>query len=560
MTCTHPPTLDSGSSLPPIALTVAATGDAVPGVTNTALVASASVDVNEANDMATDVSVVIGSDLSTSTKTAVDLNGGELDPGDTVRYTVTLIESAGTAAAGVGVSDDLAGELENLAVVSIPLGAVDASTGVGTGANGTGRLDVGNIVVPANGSVSIVFDARIAAGTPPATPIDNTATVNNPGGLDATPAAPTLIVSPSAIPSSGTKPLYLRSSPGVALSRNPPGAEPIVTVAPGAPAIFILTPNLASPLTLPSGDISVPLWLRRSGGDQTRTLQVTLANTATGAVGSAIQTLTLPASPTPVLATFVIPNPTAATFPAGSAFQVTITQTAPTIANRTTIVHPIGATAGDFSRVVLNSATVVNVDSMQPFDAAYPGGAAQSSFSAGSTVYVRAVVSDPFGSFDIASARISIVDPASVVRVANAAMTMVADSGAATRTYEYAYVVPAGAPPGGWTAQVTAVEGTEGVVTHTRVGGFIVLPTLPALLVTKVVDVLSDPVNGAVNPKQIPGKLAALSRDGDEHRGRHRRREHARDRRPRPGQHRARRRRAARQSRAIHRRHDCQAA
>src|SRR5688572_24581145 len=199
VTCTHPPTLDSGSSLPSIALTVAATGDAVPGVTNTALVASASVDVDAANDMATDVSVVIGPDLSTSTKTAVDLDGGEPDPGDTVRYTVTLIESAGTAAAGVGVSDDLAAELENLTVVSIPPGAVDASTGAGTGANGTGRLDVGNIVVPANGSVSIVFDTRVAAGTPPGTPIDNTATVNNPGGLDATPAAPTLIASPSAI-------------------------------------------------------------------------------------------------------------------------------------------------------------------------------------------------------------------------------------------------------------------------------------------------------------------------------------------------------------------------
>ncbi len=99
--------------------------------------------------------------------------------------------------------------------MSIPAGAVDASTGAGTGANGTGRVNVRNIAVPANGSVTIVFDARIAAGTPPATPIDNTATVTR------IPAAParrrrrrTLIVSPSAIPSSGSKPLYLRSTPG----------------------------------------------------------------------------------------------------------------------------------------------------------------------------------------------------------------------------------------------------------------------------------------------------------------------------------------------------------
>ena len=107
--------------------------------------------------------------------------------------------------------------------------------------------------------------------------------------------------------------------------------------------------------------------------------------------------------------------------------------------------------------------------------------------------------------------------PASVVRVANAALTQVADSGAATRTYEYAYVVPAGAPPGGWTAQITGVEGTEGTVTDTRVGGFVVLPNMPALRVTKTVDVLSDPVNGAVESTPDSGQRAAVPRDGREH-------------------------------------------
>jgi len=505
VTCTHPPILDSGSSFPPIALTVAATGAALPGVTNTAVVTSSSHDVNAANDMASDVTVVVGPDLSTSTKTVVDLNGGEPDPGDTVRYTITLVESAGVAATAVGVVDDLAAELGNLAVVSIPPGAVNVSTGAGTGANGTGRVDVGNIAVPASGSVSIVFDARIAAGAPPATPIDNTAAVNNPGGPDAAPAAPTLVVSPSAIPSSGSKPLYLRSTPGIALSRTPPGADGPVTVAPGpgAAVVWTLTPALASPLTLPSGNISVPLWLRRNAGGTTRNVQVTLANTVTGTIGSATLNPTLQTG-TSTLVPFSIANPLTRTFPAGSAFQLTITQLTLN-AGRTTLVYPVGVGAGNFSRVVLNSATVINVDSVEMFSAAYPGGVVQGSFSAGSTVYMRAVVSDPFGSFDIASARISIIDPASVVRVANAAMAMVVDSGAATRTYQYAYVVPAGAPPGGWTAQVTGVEGTEGLVTHTRADGFIVLPLLPALRVTKNVEVLLDPINGAVNPRQIPG-------------------------------------------------------
>ncbi|HEY3518893.1 MAG TPA: DUF11 domain-containing protein [Gammaproteobacteria bacterium] len=505
VTCTHPPILDPGNSLPPITMTVAATGAAVPSVTNTATVTSASHDVNAANNTASDVTVVIGPNLSTSTKSVADLNGGEPDPGDTIRYTVTLVESAGIAATGVSVVDDLAAELGDLAVLSMPPGAANFSTGAGTGANGTGLIDIRNISVPPNGTVTIVFDARIAAGATPGTPVDNEATITNPGGLGATPAAPTLIVSPSAIPSSGAKPLYLRSAPANALSRTPPGADGPVTVAAGASVIWTLTPTLALPLTLPGGNIAVPLWLRRNNnnGQASRTVTVTLANTSI-ATPIGTQTLTfgsLPANGAPALVNFTIPNPTAATFPAGSAFRITIT------ANRTTLVYPVGATAGSFSRVQLDSATVIDVNSVQTFNAAYPGGAVQASFSSGSTAYVRAVVSDPFGSFDIASGRVSIVDSASVVRVANAAMPMVADSGGATRTYEYAYVIPAGAPSGGWSAQVTAVEGTEGVVTHTRTGGFVVPPLLPALRVTKTVDVLSDPVNGAVNPFQIPGSL-----------------------------------------------------
>jgi uncharacterized repeat protein (TIGR01451 family) len=508
VTCSHPPILDPGNSLPPITMTVGATGVAVPSVTNVGVVASASHDINAANDTASDVTAVFGPNLSTSTKSVVDLNGGEPNPGDTLRYTVTLVESGGLAAPGVSVVDDLAAELGNLAVVSIPPGATNFSTGAGTGANGTGLLDIRNIFVPASGSATIVFDARIAAGTTPGTPVDNTATVTNPGGLGATPAAPTLIVSPSGIPSSGSKPLYLRSIPGVALSRTPPGADGPVTHVLNTPVAWTMTPTLAQPLTLPSGNIAVPLYLMRTNNSgNTRSLQVTLANTVTGTIGTTTQNnLPLPQSGAPLLVTFVIANPATVTFPVGSAFRLTIMQTAPNTAGRNTLVYPVGS-AGNYSRVVLNSATVIDVNSVQTYNAAYPGGAVQANFGYGSTVHVRAVVSDPFGSFDIASARVSIIDSASVVRVANAVLPMVADSGGATRTYEYAYVVPAGSPSGGWSAQVTAVEGTEGIVTHTRTGGFVVPPLLPALRVTKAVDVLSDPIHGAINPFQIPGSL-----------------------------------------------------
>jgi uncharacterized repeat protein (TIGR01451 family) len=126
-------------------------------------------------------------------------------------------------------------------------------------------------------------------------------------------------------------------------------------------------------------------------------------------------------------------------------------------------------------------------------------------------VYVRAVVSDPFGSFDIAGATVTILDPASTVRVSAAAMTLVSDSGAATRSYEYAYVIPAGAPAGGWTLRVIGTEGTEAAVTDLRVGSFVVAIAQPSLLVLKASEVLSDPLNGGSSPKRIPGAIVRYS-------------------------------------------------
>jgi uncharacterized repeat protein (TIGR01451 family) len=45
------------------------------------------------------------SDLSTSSKSVTDLNGGTVDPGDTIEYTIVLTETGGVAATGVIVTD-----------------------------------------------------------------------------------------------------------------------------------------------------------------------------------------------------------------------------------------------------------------------------------------------------------------------------------------------------------------------------------------------------------------------------------------------------------------------
>ncbi|MGB5260871.1 MAG: hypothetical protein WBO34_10175 [Gammaproteobacteria bacterium] len=488
VSCTHPGPLASGASLPDITLTVSVAAAAVPGVTNTATVTGAEFDNQAGNNSSSDPTVVLQPDLSTSTKSVVDLNGGDADPGDTLRYTITLIETNGAPASDISVTDNLPANTTSLNVVSFPPGAVDNSTGV--------LLDISNISLPAGGTETRVFDVTISGSANPGAAIDNTATITNPNGPGATPTAPTVIVAASQVAASGNKPLYLSSS---TLSRNPPGAVGNVTINEGATANWTLAPALATALTVDgsSGQIPVTLVLGERGNGQQRSFTLSLSSSAIGVF--ATQSFTnVDLNPT-LTATYnlALTTPGDKLLPAGSTLTLTIVNNTTGSSNRRIIVTPPG------SFVNLPSKTVINVDSVQFFDAPFPGGSPLTAVTPNTPVFVRAIVSDPFGSFDITSASVTIIDPTATPVVSAAAMTEVADSGAATKTYEYAYTIPASGPDGSWSTQVLAREGTEGTITHQRSA---ILTVSSALLsVSKTVQTVSDPVHGTTSPYNIPG-------------------------------------------------------
>ena len=140
---------------------------------------TANLTVRSASCAGTVVSqAVSGPIVSTSTKTWVDLNGGDVNLGDTIRYTITLQESSGYAAERLEVFDDIAAGFNGFSVVSIPAGAVDASLPAG-GAFSKGLLDIRNIDVPASGSVTIVFDVVFSGPGP----VTNAAVISNPGNV-----------------------------------------------------------------------------------------------------------------------------------------------------------------------------------------------------------------------------------------------------------------------------------------------------------------------------------------------------------------------------------------
>jgi uncharacterized repeat protein (TIGR01451 family) len=484
-------------------------------VTNsvTANIAAGIGEGNWNNNTATDTDTVVASDLSTSTKSWLDLNGGDENPGDVIRYTVTLNETGGLPVAGASVSDTVDANLTNLSVVSCPAGATCSFAGQ--------MLTASNISIAANGSATVVFDATIAGGTGIGTAIDNCATVNNPSGTGGSPCAPTITVSASSIPGTGNKPLYLydgSSTPPFKVSRVPPsGLVGTATLTKGGGLqTWALNPFLQASDTIgttisnPSYPFNIPVDLylaRNGGGPGNRNITVSLDCSGGGTTITDTQTIAQTTAAT--LYTFNLPIAAAQFCAATQSWNLTVQNNTGGGGTRDVIVYPMSGT--NFSSVTLPSQNVVNVDSVTAYSTAYPGVTIPANFSPGSTAYLRAVVSDPFGSFDISSATITITDPNGVTVVNNAPMTVPAgppsgDSGAALKTFEYPYVVPAGGPAGAWTVAINAKEGTENTVSDNGVGAFTVTLPMPSLMVMKSVQVLSDPVNGvSTDAKAIPG-------------------------------------------------------
>ena len=264
-------------------------------------------------------------DLSASTKSVVDVNGGSLYPGDVLRYTITLVETAGVAATAVRITDTIPANLSDFTVVSIPTGAVDASTPDGTGANGTGTLDVSGIDVAAYGSETVVFDVTVDASASSGTAIDNTATVAVSGATAANPQAATMTVASPA--SSGTKQLYLASDTD--LSRTAPSTQEYQRINRNSDNTWTLTPALDTDFQIDDGeDISVTLLLRSDGywGNVTLGLELSSSGTTTGTIGTLTgQSLSL--NGTIQAYTFAFTPSGVTTLEAGSALQLTVSNT-----------------------------------------------------------------------------------------------------------------------------------------------------------------------------------------------------------------------------------------
>jgi len=419
-------------------ITVGATVSAVSGsVTNAvnAILPSGLGDSTSATPTTVnDTDTVLISDLSAnSTITWVDNNGGSHEPGDTITFTVTLKESGGITATAVNLTDTIPAGLTNLTVTGLG-GGTDNSTAT--------FVDIRSITVPANGQVTITFTATIAAGTATGTAINNTATATNPTGTGASLAALTITVGTPA--TSGTKDLYLSSGQAAApatvcvpadgalvlvptncsLSRtvtpNTVPANTAFNITRGGHAIWQLTPALQSAMTLngaltpvPNAN-TIPVTLNLSTSRNGLRMQLDVYCSTTPATVATLIPPALGVIAVPTAAPYFLPLPVAPmTCGVGGAWMLKVTHTGGVRANRWITVTPVTATL-PAAKVELPSANVINVDSVASYSVPFtnvPNTTTVASYASGNTVYLRAVVSDPFGSADITAAKIAISKP-----------------------------------------------------------------------------------------------------------------------------------------------------
>ncbi|MEM7365978.1 MAG: hypothetical protein AAF525_18325, partial [Pseudomonadota bacterium] len=345
---------------------------------------------NNVDDEVTPIITGTPSDLSTSTKTANDLNGGTLLANETVEYTITLTETGGTAATGVTITDVIDLDTDNFSYQSSDCGGAPSPS------FSFGTLTVTGITVPASSSCNVIFRVDVETTAPPGTPIDNTANITSTNGSGGSAVASTLLVSGPAV---GMKALYPENlntgSPD--LTRVVPTVDSTSTLVPGAASTMTLTPTLATDLDINSGVIPVSVWIEAaSAGSYTLTAELrydsTGANTLIGTATLAGITMATGTANAQLFPFQITLGSDITDLDTGEDITLTITNAGGSAGNA--VVHTL--LQGVESSVILDAANVVNVDTITFYDDVGRTNAV-TTIETGQTIYIEAVVSDPFG-------------------------------------------------------------------------------------------------------------------------------------------------------------------
>ena len=468
---------------------------------------------NRLYNNSTDATIVVSkADLSNSQKLAVDPNGGAVSAGDVIRYVLQINEASGRPVSGLSLQDTFQADYQQLNIVSLPDGATAEIIDQ--------RIIVSGINLAADETASIIIDAIIANTTTDGTTLDNSATITNPYGDDQLISAQQLIVAEATYETGGNKPLYLYANN--TLSRNAGGAQSRVLLqqdfeyrwqmTPAFQTAFELDPNanaIQASLILQhernrAGSLG---YLRRDHDIILRVLKNGLTEIARLETNHR-----LPANQQTETVDFAIPfiNGAARNFASGDFLVFTINH------DLIDVQENINQNDGMYvqfieglqtSRIILPAASVIEVENIRFFDKDYSDNSRQEVFRSNLNrgLYITSKITDPFGSFDIRSAELSILDNNNLPVINNQPMTEVFDSGSDHKIYQYFYNIPLTVNEGYWKMTVVAQEGQENEIEHRREQTIDIRQLYPQVLLIKSSSVVYDPVNLDNNPKAIPG-------------------------------------------------------
>lgn len=134
-------------------------------------------------------------DLSNSTKTD-NIVGFSVTNGETITYTVTIVNDGNATGHGIALTDTLDGDLENLVIGSIPL-----SCGSPNNSSTSTMVNITNITVAVGVDCVITFSADVKGSAASGSPIPNSATISpaSEGGNGALVTSDTLAVNSNII-------------------------------------------------------------------------------------------------------------------------------------------------------------------------------------------------------------------------------------------------------------------------------------------------------------------------------------------------------------------------
>lgn len=297
---------------------------------------------------------------------------------------------------------------------------------------------------------------------------------------------------------SGNKLLYTIPTAATSgdLTRTVPTGNTFQVIPEAGQMTLNLSPALSDDLVI-NGNVAVALCLRRSGGNTTRNVSVTLHRASDNSLIGATSNAQTFSSTAWNWYTFVI-NHTEPTIVTDSQnLRLIISNNSSGRGTRTTDLQSNGennnggCSGQGPSRVEIDTSTVINVDSVDIYDAPNPAGNLITRMVESATVYVRSTVTDPFGFADINNDSVVEVFDAANNPVSGALeQTAVISQSGNTKVFEYTVPLPADWQDGPYTLRVRANEGTEGTVSHFNATS-IELTDPPLLMVSKVASAAS---------------------------------------------------------------------